>query len=135
MPGTMEVDRRSQRRYDTGLATTYQLDTVRSDFGFRAMVVASPEGEMLLGSMDEPLGRPLALAVSAVGIDADDADAHLLRLRDEHLNGDRENDLHVLGLELDGNPTYLGILTHRGQDIGDAFHRTVTGLHRILETT
>lgn len=135
MQSTLEIDRRTQRRHDTGLASTYQLDHVRRDFGFRAILVATPDGEMLLGSMDEPLGRPLARAVSCVGAGTPDAREALTSLRDDHLGGDRGAALHVTELELDGHLTYLGILAATGQELGDAIERTTTGLQRIFANT
>ena len=132
---TLEVERSANRYQDTGLDSTYQLDRVRRDHGFRAMVVASREGEMLIGSMDEPIGKPLARAVAAVGLDAEDSEVEILELRNEYLNGDRDAELHVLGIELDGVPVQLGILASKGQEIGDAFDRTYDGLTRIFATT
>ena len=133
---TLEIERRTQRHEDTGLDSTYQLDRVRRDHGFRAMIVASDDGEMLLGSMDEPIGKPLAQAVASIGQGAEDqARTNVLALRDHHLNGDRNADIHVLGFELGGVPVHLGILAARGQEIGDAFARTASGLDRIFRTT
>lgn len=135
MQQTLEVERRTSRYEDTGLDSYYQLDHVRRDHGFRAMVIASGDGEMLLGSMDEPIAKPLAEAVGAVGTNAETAADAILRLRDAHLDGDRKAALHVLEINLDGVDVYLGILARSGQELGNAFDRTVTGLERIFATT
>lgn len=132
---TMEVDRRQRRRYDTGIASTYQLDYLRAEFDFRAIVVASPDGEMLLGSMSEPIGRALAHVTAAIGTGAIDAEQQLLNFRDEHLDSDLDPDLHVREIYLDGCPVFVGILARDNQTTAAAFRRTTSGLQRILATT
>ena len=135
MSGTMEIDRRNRRRYDTQLATTYQLDHVRRDRGYRAVVVATRDGHMLAGSMGEPMARDLASYTSMVGIADEDAGERLIRtFAEEHLEGS-DDTLHVHPFDLGGVPVFLGIVAAHDEDVDDAAEHMISGVQRIFAAT
>lgn len=135
MPETIEIERRQRRRYDTGLASTYQLDHIRKTHGYRAIVVATDDGQMLIGSMDEPVARVLAAYTGAIGtVDESEREALERELVEQQFDG-AELALRVDEFQLGGIPLYLGIVAPSDADVTEASRRAMDGLQRIFAST